>query len=135
MHVQSTSVLSESPLLKNIVDTAMIRTVISGFRGPLNNKYHLHQSPFSALQKPIEPTSLSSQRREEFGQSDDQHYAQYEPALPNLLHQSWRAHGSGVKYEGKSLPSGAYQLRAARYAPIQPLVQPQIVFSVLSQLC
>ena len=34
----STSVFNESPLLKNIVATAMYETVISGFRGPEERK-------------------------------------------------------------------------------------------------
>ena len=37
-----TSVLRESPLLKKMVDTAMIFTVISGFSGP-SEIYIIHQ--------------------------------------------------------------------------------------------
>lgn len=61
----------------------------------------------------MEPTSLGSQRGEEVGESDDQQYTQYEPALPNLLHHSWQAHGSDVKYE--VYPG---RLPNTRYAPL-----------------
>ena len=78
----TTSVLRESPLLKNIADTATIRTVISGFRGPLVTLLHIyavicihHRAPsgkgtlFSALLQgddlpPLAPRGGNSLARE-----------------------------------------------------------------------
>ena len=127
MNVQSTSVLSESPLLKNIVDTAMIRTVISGFRGPLghikissSSKSHLVPSNSRSNLPPLAPrggkslarvmTSTTPTMNQRFRTSCTRPDGPMALASRQLWVPSGGAYPTGVGYARRDTPPSSRQV-------------------------